>query len=108
MSTTTKLYANRCGHTDVDPFEVIRVVSEKTMVIREMKAEIINFADLKFIPGGFSAHSPNQREQKWDIQTDPNGLQRTIRKHKDGVWYSPGGMYYTINTEPHKFYDYNF
>ena len=105
---TEKLYAMRRGYSDVEPFEVIRVVNEKTMVIREMKAEIINFADLKFIPGGFSAHCANQHDQRWDIQPDPDGTEHTIRKHKNGTWRSPSGMHHTIDTEPYKFYDYNF
>jgi hypothetical protein len=32
-------YANHYGYTDVNPFEVVRAISEKTVEIRAMNAE---------------------------------------------------------------------
>jgi hypothetical protein len=32
---TTLNYANHCGYSDVTPYEVVRVVSDKTIEVRE-------------------------------------------------------------------------
>ena len=56
-------FANQIGYSDVNPFEVIRVVSDKTIEIRAMNAERDNSVKMEFISGGFSAHCANQADQ---------------------------------------------
>ena len=57
-------FANHIGYSDVNPFEVVKVISDKTIEIRAMDAERDDSVKLDFIPGGFSAHCANQSEQK--------------------------------------------
>lgn len=98
--------------SDVHPYRVIEVKNGgKTLIVRRCEAKLAEGSKPEFIPGGFSAHCPNNRELKWDIIDDPNGAVRelTLRKNglyavkgasmKNGCNWSPGARYY---------YDYNF
>lgn len=101
-------YANQYGWSDVNPFEVVKVISDKTMEVREMDAERDESVKLEFHVGGFSAHCSNQRDQKWFIKSNPeNGVIR-IRLSKTGVWKDKHGRKYGLSDTPIKFYDYNF
>lgn len=100
-------YANQYGYSDVTPFEVVRVVSEKCLEIREMDAEFDDSVKLQFVPGGFSAVCLNQRDQKWLIKSNPANLTIRIRLGKKG-WKSADGRRFDIDEQPIKFYDYNF
>jgi hypothetical protein len=102
-------YANHHAYSDVNPYEVVRVVSDKCLEIREMDAEIDQSVDLEFIPGGFSAHCANQRDQKWFIKSNEEFLPIRIRfsKAKSG-WYDKHGRFFILSNAPRKFYDFNF
>jgi hypothetical protein len=100
-------YANHIGWSDINPFEVVRRVSDITLEIREMHAVRGPSAPLKFIPGGFSAHCVNQHEQKWLITSDESAPVIRIRLGKRG-WKDKFGRRYKLADEPVKFYDYNF
>ena len=54
-------YANMYGWSDVEPFEVVRVISDKTLEVREMDGERDESVKLEFHVGGFSAHCSNSR-----------------------------------------------
>ena len=100
-------YANRIGYSDVNPFEVVRVVSEKCLEIRAMDAECDKSVELQFHVGGFAAHCSNQHDQKWFIKSNPENSVVRIRLGKRG-WKDKYGNDYSLNDEPIKFYDYNF
>jgi hypothetical protein len=100
-------YANHIGWSDVDPYEVVRVISEKTIEIREMDAKRDDSVKLEFIPGGFSAHCSNQSDQKWSITSNPENRVIRIRLGKKG-WKDAHGRRFALSDEPVKFYDYNF
>ena len=104
----TKLYFNHIGYSDIEPFEVVNKISDKTMEIRKMDCRLVNNEELKFISGGFVAHCSNQHEQKWEITSNENNRIFRIRLHKDGWWRDKGGDRYRMSNEPKKFYDYNF
>lgn len=108
MSQAAPGYANRLGHSDIEPFEVVRVVSEKCMEIRRMRSERDPAFQPEFIVGGFSAHCVNQHAQQWVIQPDPEAPVIRIRLGKSGNWKSPCGARFVPGNEPVKFYDYNF
>jgi hypothetical protein len=78
-------YANMHNMVDTYPYEIVEIKTEKTIVIRSMNYDKLTET--------FS--SVETRELK------------TIKKAKDGCWYSKGGMKkgtcYTLATEP-KFY----
>ena len=103
------LFANKIGYTDVHPFEIVRVISEKTIEVRRMK--VLGFsADSpkpEFIPGGFVAHCTNNHALKYDIVSDEAGDVIRIRLGKKG-WNSPNEGKFKLSTSPWYFYDYNF
>lgn len=100
-------YANQYGYSDVEPFEVVRVISDKTIEIRAMDAEKDDSVKLEFHVGGFSAHCSNQHQQKWFITSNPNNPVIRIRLGKKG-WKDAHGRRYGLADKPCKFYDYNF
>lgn len=101
-------FANRIGHTDIEPFEVIKEIGKKTLEIRRMKA--IRGFDPTFIPGGFVAHCEQETEasQEWKIEPDETESVFRVRLHKDGFYRDVGGSKYRLEEKPRKFYDYNF
>lgn len=100
-------YANHLGYSDVTPYEVIRIVSDKTIEIREMDAKRDESVKLEWIVGGFAGHCVNQRDQEWFISSDESAPVIRIRLGKRG-WKDKFGRRYELGDEPVKFYDYNF
>ena len=100
-------YANLYGFSDVRPYEVVRVISDKTIEVRSMNATRDPEWQPNMIPGGFVAHCTNQNEQTWIIESNPSIETIRIRKRKDGKWYSSYGRH-VLSEKPVYFYDYNF
>ena len=101
-------FANQIGWTDVTPFEIIRRISDKTLVVRQMKSERAADWSPVIVLGGFVGHCLNQNEQRWTITTDESYDEVRIRLHKDGSWRSKDGARFKLSDEPKRFYDYNF
>jgi len=101
-------YANLHGYSDVEPYEVVRVISDKTIEVREMKAERDDSVALDFVVGGFSAVCTNQNAQKWIISSEVGAPVFRIRKSKSGVWKCKHGQRFKLSETPYKYYDYNF
>jgi hypothetical protein len=101
-------FANQFGWTDVNPVEIVKVISDKTLEVRGMDAEIDPSFKLDEVAGGFFSHVKNNRDQKWIIKSDPKSQVYRIRKSKHGVWKCRGGSRHILSDEPIKFYDYNF
>lgn len=99
-------YANHYGYSDVTPYEVVRVVSDKTLEIRRMAVTRDESVALEFVPGGFTAHCANQNAQRWTISSDPTARVERIRLTKKG-WHGAMGSF-KVEAEPVKFHDYNF
>jgi len=100
-------YANQYGYSDVNPFEVVRVISDKTLEVREMDAVRDESVKLEFHVGGFSAHCSNQRDQKWFITSNEQNRVIRIRLGKNG-WKDSHGRKFDLSDRPVAFYDYNF
>lgn len=100
-------YANRIGYSDVEPFEVVRVVSPKIIEVRAMKATLDPSWKPEMHPGGFVAHCSNQHEQRWDIVSDETRPTLRLFLRKDGYFYGAGSRF-KLEDAPRKFYDYNF
>lgn len=100
-------YANLHGYTDIYPYEVIRVISDKTIEIREMKSELDPSWKPEMIPGGFAAHCINQNDQTYTYSSNDQVQTIRMRKRKDGRWYSAFGRH-VLSDAPKRFYDYNF
>jgi len=102
-------FANHIGYSDVNPYEIVRRVSDRTIEIREMNAERSNPAeDMGFQPGGFVGHFSDQHKQEWTITSNPEARVIRIRLQKDGKWRCKHGERYVLAVKPRKFYDYNF
>ena len=100
-------YANQYGYSDVEPYEVVRRISDKTLEVREMDAERDDSVKLEFHVGGFAAHCSNQRAQKWHITSNPANRVIRIRLGKNG-WKDAHGRKFDLSDKPVKFYDSNF
>lgn len=100
-------YANHYGYSDVNPYEIVRQISDKTLEIRAMNAERDPSWKPNFVPGGFCGTVTNQSEQQWIITRDENAQVVRIRLGKHG-WKDAHGRRYQLSDEPVKFYDYNF
>lgn len=104
----TNLFANQIGYSDITPFEVIRIVSDKCLEVRSMKYDQTNKEDMVFHAGGFTAHCSNQNDQKWEIQPDADGYVFKIRKNVRGTWKDKHGGTYAVEKQPRRRYDFNF
>lgn len=108
-----KKYATYLGYTDREAYEVIRVVSENTLVVRELDAVLDPSYKPEFVPGGFSAVCTNDREQKWIFSSNENNRTYTIRRKKkqnlkDRELFGYKSLRFVLADEPYKYYDYNF
>lgn len=103
-------YANYHGYSDVTPFEVTEVKSERKVIVREMNSERDPSWKPEIIPGGFSGHCTNQNTQRWNIESNKSGYTFAISKRKDGRWFRVGETcgQYVFADAPRKFHDYNF
>ena len=101
-------YANHYGYGDINPYEIVRRVSDKTIAVRKMDAERDPEWTPEFHVGVFSAHCTNQREQRWNITSNPENRVIRIRLSKSGVWKDARGRKFALSEQPVKFYDYNF
>lgn len=104
----TPLYLNRHSFTDVDPYEVVRVISETTVEIRAMVATLDPNWKPDFVAGGFCGHVTNNRSQKYTYQSDPNAPILRARRTKSRVWSVRGNKQFFESHQPIKFHDYNF
>lgn len=100
-------YANLIGYSDITPYEVVRVISDKTIEIREMDAKNDPAFAPEYIIGGFVAHCTNQQDQKWIYSSKEDRPAIRARLQKNGKWKSMFGTH-SLSAEPQKFYDYNF
>jgi hypothetical protein len=108
MTNLPAAYANLYGYSDVRPYEVVSISkSGKQITIRSMKFERDQTWQPEFDMGGFVAHCVNQIEQRWLIESDPDGYTMKAHKRADGYFHSPYGKH-RIDAKPRAFYDYNF
>lgn len=101
-------FANQYGYSDVYPFEVVRVISDKTIEVREMDAERDESVKLEWAPGGFAGHCLNQRDQKWFITSNESNPVIRIRLSAKKGWQDKHGRRFGLSDQPVRFYDYNF
>jgi hypothetical protein len=94
-------YCNFHGYSDIEPYEVVKVINPKYVEIREMDTELIKAPHGEV--GGFSAHY-NNYEQEWECISNENNPTRKIKLSSKG--WAIGK--FIMSDEPVKFYDYNF
>ena len=98
-------YANHIGYSDVHPYEVVRVVSDKTIEIRPMNVEQDPSWKPEIIAGGFSGHCVNNSEQRWIITSDEEAETVRIRYSKKYSYTERCGHNDFKPTEVHVFAD---
>ncbi len=108
ITAATATHANRKGYSDVEPYEITLLRTEKMLVIRLMDATLAEDWKPEIIPGGFAGHCVNQHTQRWDYKQNRSYPEFKIRLHKDGKWRDKHGNEYRLNDHPVKFHDYNF
>ena len=101
-------FANMYGWSDVEPFEVVRVISDKTIEVRPMDAERDESVKLQWAVGGFSAVCLNDHDQKWDIKSNPANPVVRIRLSAKKGWQDKHGRRFGLSKKPVKYYDHNF
>ena len=106
----TQGFANNYLFSDVNPFEVVRVISDKTIEVREMKTEMASDWKPELISGGFAFHCTNNHDQRnaWVITSDETNPVVRIRKQKNGTWKNPSFGRFRLADVPIKKYDFNF
>lgn len=100
-------YANYIGYSDVSPYEIVRIVSEKTIEVREMDTERGDW-NPEWVSGGFAGHLANQDKQKWKITSNEENPITRIRWSERNQQWQAHGMRFSLSERPVKFYDYNF
>ncbi len=107
LTARTASYANEIGYSDVNPYEIVRVISDRTIEVRAMTAQRDPSWKPEIIPGGFSGRCINQDEQRWFITPNHDAKVIRIRLGKKG-WRDKYGCRFVLAQHPCKHYDYNF
>ena len=93
--------------TDVKAYEIVKVISDKTIEIRPMVAQH-DISHLKQVSGGFSGHVVEQGNQKVTYESDETAPTFRIRKKKNGDDWTYKGGRFGLQEKPYAFYDFNF
>jgi len=104
-----KKYANHHAYTDIEPYEVVRIVSENCVEVRAMKTTQTKFPqDVR--PGGFAGHTVDNREgQDYKYESNPDATPFKIRwSEANRQWQKGAQVCFIMSDRPYKFYDYNF
>lgn len=112
LASEKPIYANQHFYTDVEPWEVVKICTDKKVLVRKMKTALKPAAHQaladSFVPGGFFGHTNNDL-QEWDFTSDENGETVEIRRHKYGDWRIAGcSTRFYLSDTPEKYFDYNF
>ena len=99
-------YASEHFYTDVQAYEIVKVISDKTLEVRRLEATY-DISHLNHYAGGFCGHVENQRDQKVSFKVDTESPVIRIRKNKYGKW-SHKGRRFSLQTKPYAYRDFNF
>jgi hypothetical protein len=101
------LYATHYAYSDINPYEVLRVVSDNCLEVRSMNHENDPNDMPTFVPGGFSAICTHFGSRV--ISVDPKGKVFKIRRTKrNPERWTYKGMRFALDKEPRAYYDHNF
>lgn len=85
-------------YSDRHAYQVIRMETEKRMVVRRMTAKRVNVGEYWMSDA-----------QDYEFTENPDAPEITLRLHKDGFWYSTNNCNpFRITSEPHEYFDYSF
>ena len=102
-------YHNEFLYTDVHPYEVVEVRTDKMIVVKRMKATRNPSWKPETIVGGFAGHTVNNYSQEWVIESDEEATPIKVRWHESkGRWGIGKYRKFIGSSEPRNFYDFNF
>ena len=105
------LYLNEILYSDVNPYEVVEMITPNKWVIRELdttlKPEARKNIHESFCPGGFVGHVDNDC-QEWDITVNEKNPLITVFRGRKNKYFKIGGMPMSMTLSPIKIYDFNF
>ena len=107
-----QFYCNRHLYTDIQPYEVIEVLSDTRLKLRSMNyvqtQGSVDRLRESFEPGGFCGHFDNS-VQEWICTPDEKGIVVEVRQRKDGFFYEVGdSIPYVLCDKPRRYRDFNF
>lgn len=109
--TADVLYLNEILHSDVNPYEVVEMITPNKWVVRaldtELKPEARKNIQESFCPGGFVGHVDNDY-QEWDIRVNEKNPLITVYRGKKNKYFKIGSMPMSLTLAPIKIYDFNF
>ena len=105
------LYLNEILYSDVNPYEVVEMITPNKWIVRELDATLKPEAkkDIQdsFCPGGFVGHVDNGY-QEWDIRVNEKNPLITVFRGRKNKYFKIGGMPMSMTLSPIKIYDFNF
>ena len=105
------LYLNEILYSDVNPYEVVEMITPNKWVVRELDVTLKPKAkrDIQesFCPGGFVGHVDNSY-QEWDIRVNEKNPLITVFRGRKNRYFKIGGMPMSMTLSPIKIYDFNF
>lgn len=105
------LYLNEILYSDVNPYEVVEMITPNKWVVRELDVTLKPKAkrDIQesFCPGGFVGHVDNGY-QEWDIRVNEKNPLITVFRGRKNRYFKIGGMPMSMTLSPIKIYDFNF
>ena len=105
------LYLNEILYSDVNPYEVVEMITPNKWVVRELDVALKPKAkrDIQesFCPGGFVGHVDNGY-QEWDIRVNEKNPLITVFRGRKTRYFKIGGMPMSMTLSPIKIYDFNF
>lgn len=104
-----KKFANRYGYSDIYPYEVVEVISSKTLVVRQMDSELDPNWNPIVTAGGFFGHCTNNDSQQWVMKSDVSNPTKRIRwSVAKNRWQDACGSRFILENMPKRKHDYNF
>ena len=105
------LYLNEILYSDINPYEVVEMITPNKWVIRKLDTTLKSEAKKKiqdsFCPGGFVGNVDNDC-QEWDISVNENNPLITVFRGRKNKHFKIGSMPMSMSHSPIKIYDFNF
>lgn len=105
------LYLNEILYSDINPYEVVEMITPNKWVIRKLDTNLKPEARKKvqdsFCPGGFAGHVDNDC-QEWYISVNENNPLITVFRGRKNKHFKIGSMPMSMTHSPIKIYDFNF
>lgn len=100
-------YCNMVMYSDVHPYEVIKIISDKTIEVRAMSHELVK-APTDFHPGGFCGHYADNHSQEYSYKSNPKAKIERVRWSERNRRWQQGYQQFRMSSRPVYFHDYNF